>query len=117
MRTADGVESIKQAVLDHVRYAQGRTPGHATTNDWYIALALTVRDRLMQRAVQTVEAFETGRQKVVCYLSAEFLLGPHLDNNLVNLGIRDEVAQATKELGLDLGALIEQEEEPGLGNG
>jgi glycogen phosphorylase len=117
MRTANGVVPIKQAILDHLRYTQGRTPGHATTNDWYIAVALTVRDRLMERAAQTIESFEAGRHKVVCYLSAEFLLGPHLDNNLVNLGIRDEVAQATADLGLDLTTLIEQEEEPGLGNG
>ena len=111
------VESIKQAILGHLRCDQARTSAHATTNDWYIAVALTVRDRLIQRALQTVEQTEAGGDKVVCYLSAEFLLGPHLDNNLVNLGIRDEVAQATSELGLDLTALIEQEEEPGLGNG
>jgi glycogen phosphorylase len=117
MRTAEGVSSIKQAILDHLQYSQGRTQIQATINDWYIALALTVRDRLMQRAVRTVETIAAGRDKVVCYLSAEFLLGPHLDNNLVNLGIRDEVAQAVGDLGLDLTTLIEQEEEPGLGNG
>jgi starch phosphorylase len=54
---------------------------------------------------------------VVCYLSAEFLTGPHLANNLINLGIYGETEQAMKQLGLDLSVLIEQEEEPGLGNG
>jgi len=117
MRTAGGVEPIKQAILDHLRYSQGRLPAQATVNDWYIAVALAVRDRLVERAVRTAEASEANGQKVVGYLSAEFLLGPHLDNNLVNLGIRDDVARATSELGLDLTALIEQEEEPGLGNG
>jgi len=117
MRIADGVESIKQAIVDHLRYSQGRLPAHATLNDWYIAVALMVRDRLLERAVHTVEANEAVRGKVVCYLSAEFLLGPHLDNNLVNLGIREDVARAVSALGLDLTALVEQEEEPGLGNG
>jgi starch phosphorylase len=53
----------------------------------------------------------------VSYLSAEFLIGPQLGNNLINLGIYDQVRQATEELGLDLQSLIDQEEEPGLGNG
>ncbi|MGD9185441.1 MAG: glycogen/starch/alpha-glucan phosphorylase, partial [Desulfobacterales bacterium] len=51
------------------------------------------------------------------YLSAEFLLGPHLENNLVNLGIYDEARRAMEDLGLDFRNIIEQEEEPGLGNG
>jgi glycogen phosphorylase len=116
-RTATDVESIKQSILDHVCYSQGRTPAQATTNDWYIAVALTVRDRTMQRVVRTIDTIASSRHKTVCYLSAEFLLGPHLENNLVSLGIRAEVARATAELGPDLDTLIEQEEEPGLGNG
>ena len=117
MQRASDAESIRQSILDHVRFTQGRVPAEATVNDWYLAVALTVRDRLMERVVNTVDAVDEGRRKVVCYLSAEFLLGPHLDNNLVNLGIREEVAEATAALGLDLAQLIEQEEEPGLGNG
>jgi starch phosphorylase len=54
---------------------------------------------------------------VVCYLSAEFLTGPHLANNLINLGIYDETEQAMRQLDIDLNVLVEQEEEPGLGNG
>ena len=55
--------------------------------------------------------------KIVTYLSAEFLEGPHLGNNLINLGIREQVRQAVTELGLDLETLLRQEPEPGLGNG
>ena len=55
--------------------------------------------------------------RTVCYLSAEFLLGPHLGNNLLNLGAFDTARQAMEELGLDFEKLLEQEEEPGLGNG
>ncbi len=55
--------------------------------------------------------------RIVAYLSAEFLPGPHLANNLLNLGILDQTREAMSELGLDLDELIEQEEEPGLGNG
>src|SRR5262249_45414562 len=55
--------------------------------------------------------------RTVCYLSAEFLMGPQLGNHMVNLGIYDEVKAAVSEVGLDLNVLLEQEEEPGLGNG
>ena len=55
--------------------------------------------------------------RTVCYLSAEFLLGPHLGNNLLNLGALDTARQAMEELGLDFEELLDQEEEPGLGNG
>ncbi len=55
--------------------------------------------------------------RVVCYLSAEFLMGPHLANNLLNLKVEDPIRQATKELGLDLDRIIAEESEPGLGNG
>src|SRR5207237_703236 len=55
--------------------------------------------------------------RTVSYLSAEFLMGPQLENNLINLGIYEEARDAMKTLGLDLQELLEQEEEPGLGNG
>ena len=55
--------------------------------------------------------------KIVGYLSAEFLMGPHLGNALINLGIFDEIKEAVEQLGLDLSQMMKQEEEPGLGNG
>ena len=59
----------------------------------------------------------SSKTRVVAYLSAEFLPGPHLANNLLNLGITEPTRQAMSELGLNLDHLIDQEEEPGLGNG
>jgi starch phosphorylase len=82
-----------------------------------MALAHTVRDRLVERWISTVTNYQAQDVRVVCYLSAEFLTGPHLANNLINLGIYDETEQAMHQLGLDLNTLVEQEEEPGLGNG
>ncbi len=55
--------------------------------------------------------------KVTCYLSAEFLMGPQLGNNLLNLGIEDQAREALADLGQDLDEIIACEEEPGLGNG
>ena len=103
--------------LRHLFYTKARTLETATPNDLYMALALTVRDQLLERWLHTVENYSKPGIRIVSYLSAEFLLGPHLENNLINLGIYDEARNAMKELGLDLQKMIEQEEEPGLGNG
>ncbi|MBU7582683.1 MAG: glycogen/starch/alpha-glucan phosphorylase [Nostoc sp. TH1S01] len=116
-RTGLSKETIKRALADNLFYIQGKYPGTATPNDYYMALAYTVRDRMLQRWFKTTEAYTKKGVKVVSYLSAEFLLGPHLSNNLINLGIYDLVRQAVEESGLDFVQLREIEEEPGLGNG
>jgi starch phosphorylase len=116
-RTGLRVEDLAQSFLDNLFFVQGRSVERATRNDLYMALAHTVRDRLVERWIQTVKNYQAQDVRVVCYLSAEFLTGPHLANNLINLGIYGETEQAMMQLGLDLSMLIEQEEEPGLGNG
>ena len=116
-RTAAGVDALAHSFLDNLFFVQGRSRDRATFNDLYMALAHTVRNRLVERWIQTVLNYRAQDVRVVCYLSAEFLTGPHLANNLINLGIYDEADQAMRKLGLDLETLIEQEEEPGLGNG
>ncbi len=116
-RTGNSVEAIKRAFLDHLCYTLGHYPAAATANDRYMALAHTVRDRILHRWMKTIESYLRQDVKVVCYLSAEFLMGPQLGNNLINLGIYHQVEQAMRELGHDLNEIIAQEEEPGLGNG
>jgi starch phosphorylase len=103
--------------LRHLFYTQGRFLEVATPNDLYMALAYTVRNQLLERWLSTVRNYDKPGVRIVSYLSAEFLLGPHLENNLINLGIYDEAREALKDLGLDLRKMIDQEEEPGLGNG
>jgi starch phosphorylase len=116
-RTGLKVEDLAQSFLDNLFFVQGRSVERATVNDLYMALAHTVRDRLVERWIETVKNYQAQDVRVVCYLSAEFLTGPHLANNLINLGIYGETEQAMRKLGIDLNELIEQEEEPGLGNG
>jgi starch phosphorylase len=117
IRTGLSTEAIKQAILDNLYYAQARVPGLATLNDWYMAVACTIRDRMLDNWTKTIKQLKRKDIRAVCYLSAEFLLGPHLANNMINLGIYKEVSRAVSELGLDMEQLIAQEEEPGLGNG
>src|SRR5881394_3462324 len=111
------VADLKQSFLDNLLCALGRVPMAATRHDFYAALALTVRDRLFKQSVRTLENYAARDARVVAYLSAEFLHGPHLANNLLNLDIVEPTRQAMSELALDLDRVIEQEEEPGLGNG
>ncbi len=116
-RTGTGVSSVKQAVLDNLYYVQGRLPELATPNDWYMAVAHTVRDHMLERFLRSLREISRPDVKIACYLSAEFLMGPHLGNNLLNLDMTDSMREALKELGLELDDLLAQEEEPGLGNG
>jgi starch phosphorylase len=116
-RTGLNIETLRRALADNLFFLQGAFPGVATKNDYYMALAYTVRDRLLHRWLNTTQTYLKKDVRVVCYLSAEFLIGPQLANNLHNLGIYERVRRAVKESGLDLSELIAEEEEPGLGNG
>ena len=116
IRTGTSPEILAQALLDNLYYVQGRTPELATRNDWYMALAYTVRDRLLHGWLKTLETLRR-EARIVSYLSAEFLLGPQLGNSLISLGIWEPVREAVARHGLNLEDLLEQEEEPGLGNG
>ena len=117
VRTGLNVEDIKESFLDNLFYALNRSPALATKNDLYTALAMTVRDRVFHSSVHTIETYGVHKPRVVAYLSAEFLPGPHLSNNLLSLGITAQTRQALSELGYDLDELLGQEEDPGLGNG
>ena len=116
-RTGLDCESLKQAVHDHLRYSVARLPRLATARDYYRALALAVRDRMQQRWTRSTQTYFDHDCKVAAYLSAEYLLGPHLGNNLVNLGIEEATRTAMDELGQGLDEILTCEEEPGLGNG
>jgi starch phosphorylase len=116
-RSGTSVHALKKSIVDNLLYRQGRFPEAATNMDWYLALAYSVRDRLLKRWLHSEQTYKNKESRTVCYLSAEFLIGPQLGSNLINMGIWDNVHAAVLELGLDLNQLIEMEEEPGLGNG
>jgi starch phosphorylase len=116
-RIDNSVEAITADLLENLFCMQGKFREVATANDWYLALAYTVRNRMMHRWIRTVQTYFENKSRTVVYLSAEFLIGPQLETNLVNLGMYDQVREATQRLELSLDSLVEQEAEPGLGNG
>ena len=116
-RTGMELEDVKQDLAENMLYVLGKPPALATPHDCYKAVAYSTRNRLMQRWIKSIENFLNSKTKAVCYFSAEFLIGPQLYRNLINLDIYDTMNQAVKEFNLDLKDIIEEEQEPGLGNG
>lgn len=116
-RIARSVDAIRRSFIDNLLYVTGRTLETATHLDLYTALAYTVRDRIIGRMVAADEIYNKRNAKTVAYLSAEFLLGPHLANNIFNMKLHQNVREAMDELNLDLDAIMDAEQEPGLGNG
>ncbi len=121
LRTGTGTKSIEHDFINNLKYMQGVSLSNASRNDLYLALSYTVRDRIFNSWFTELQAFDDSASnpdfKVVGYLSAEFLPGPHLGNNLLCVGIVNSTQKALKKFGIDLNYLLEQEEEPGLGNG
>jgi starch phosphorylase len=109
--------SIAQTTQQKLAYIQGKFPEVATTNDYYMSLSYTIRDHLLARWRKAAQTYLKTTARTVCYLSAEFLIGPQLKNNVINLGISEGVNEAVEDLGFDLDSLCDQEPEPGLGNG
>ena len=117
VRTGFDAEDLRQAITDHLRYSIGRPAAALKPEHYYRALALAVRDRMQDnRVASTQTSLDLGR-KVTCYLSAEFLMGPQLGNNLLNLQIEEAARAALDSLGQDLEEVLACEPEPGLGNG
>ena len=116
-RTGMSADALRRAISDHLMYSIGRPAVAVTEEHYYKALSLAVRDRLQQRWMATTQDWLDLSNKVTCYLSAEFLMGPQLGNNLLNLGLESEARAALAALGQDLDEIIACEQEPGLGNG
>ena len=117
-RTELTVDALAQSFLENLFCVQGRYRERATVNDLYMALAYTVRDRLIERWISTVKNYQAQDVRVVCYLSAEFLIGPAPGQQPAQpRHLRRRSARPCADLGLDLDVLVEQEREPGLGNG
>ncbi len=111
------VETFKHEFLDNLSAVRGVDLDAASSVDCYHALASTVRRYLLPRALDTRRAQVEARAKWVYYLSAEYLLGRQLDNNLLCADLTEIARQALAEVGLSLDVLRDVETEPGLGNG
>ena len=115
--TETSVEMLRASFLQHLTCTVGRLFEVSTDTERYHALAHVVRDLVMADWIRTIQSYREQDVRVVSYLSAEFLLGPHLMNDMLNLGVTENCTLALESLGVDMKKLAEQEPEPGLGNG
>jgi starch phosphorylase len=116
-RTGMQSSALRRAFVDHLHFSRARDSMSATEFDRYVALALSVRDRLVDRWTKTQHTYYEKDVKRAYYLSAEFLLGRALVANLQALDIYDSYRDVLAGLGLNLDELVEQEPDAGLGNG
>ena len=117
VRVATDRDSLRQSLLDHLIYTCGREPQRADLWALYKSLSLLLRDRLLHKWIETRRRYREHNSKRIYYLSAEFLLGRTLVHNLINMGVYDDISEVLAEVGVELPSLIEQAEDPGLGNG
>ena len=110
---------FKAEILDHIRNFSRKTLEDASPQEIYQAVAFAVRDVITDDWIETQRAYRTQSPKILYYLSMEFLVGRALGNNLLNLGILEDVKDVLEELHLDIDLDLIENEEPdaGLGNG
>jgi starch phosphorylase len=109
--------SIKHSLANRLEYSAGKDQYTATPRDWYHVSAWTIRDRLMERWMETMRTYYRADAKRVYYLSLEFMIGRTMSNSALNLGICTEFIQALQEIGVDLEEVREMENDAALGNG
>tara|TARA_B100001093_G_scaffold8881_1_gene8567 strand:+ start:1039 stop:3552 length:2514 start_codon:yes stop_codon:yes gene_type:complete len=111
------VHELKESIVNHVQRTLGRDLKNANVNDWWTATSLTVRDRIMDRYIETLDTHKTKNVKRVYYLSLEYLMGQLLNNSLYSSNLHSAMEKALVDLGVKLEDLVDNENDMGLGNG
>lgn len=115
-RYTSNSDALKSSIEEHLYYLLARIPTNALPGDFYLALAWSVRDRLIQRWISTQDAHAHLKSRRLYYLSAEYSLGPHLRNALCSLNLESAARSALADLGVDLETIAQLEPEPMLGS-
>lgn len=110
-------KSLKQSLANRMEFSAGKDLYTATPRDWYHISSWVIRDRLIERWMETMRTYYQQDSKRVYYLSLEFMIGRTLTNSALNLGIQGEFAKALNEIGVDLEETQEMESDAALGNG
>src|SRR5919197_5930421 len=113
----DTVEAIEEAICHHVHYSLGKAWQSLSRRDLFVAVALAVRDRMVDKMFETTARYHQADAKHLYYVSMEFLIGRLLGTNLQNLGLLELCQEALMRMGVDLEELRESESDPALGNG
>ncbi|MFC1667947.1 glycogen/starch/alpha-glucan phosphorylase, partial [Chlamydiota bacterium] len=115
--TGMDLNSLRTSFMLNLNYSLAKDKYSATSYDRFFALAMAVRDRLIQRWIKTQQTYHTNDVKRVYYLSLEFMMGRALGNNIISMGIEESCRNAMKSLGLNWDEMRDEEVDAGLGNG
>ena len=110
-------DELKQTIVFNVKSIYRKTIDEATPAMVYQAVALAVKDMIIDRWIATHKEYDKQDAKIVYYMSMEFLTGRFLGNNIISLCEQKEIEEALSELGFDLNSIEDQERDPALGNG
>jgi starch phosphorylase len=110
-------EEFRDRFLHYLRYISGLELRQARAADHLMALGRSIRETIIEREIVTRRTCDEVKPKFVNYLSMEYLLGRLMLNNLIATGLLDTAREAMQMLGLNLDTIVEEESEPGLGNG
>ncbi|VVB49070.1 Glycogen phosphorylase [Beijerinckiaceae bacterium RH AL1] len=110
-------EELREAILAKLIYSVGKDIKTASPRDWFVALALATRDRIVDRWMSATRRSHQADAKQVYYLSVEFLIGRLLMDGLNNLGLTEPAREALAALGVDLDQIRQEEPDAALGNG
>lgn len=111
------MDSIRNSLSAHMTFAISKYPASATTRDWYESAAFAIRDRLVERWMETMQRYYREDSKRIYYLSLEFLVGRTFSNAMLNLNIHEECKAALYELGQNIETISDIEFDAALGNG
>lgn len=110
-------DELKKTIVFNVKSIHRKTIDEATPAMVYQAVALAVKDMIIDRWIATHKEYDKQDAKIVYYMSMEFLTGRFLGNNIISLCEQKEIEEALSELGFDLNSIEDQERDPALGNG
>ena len=111
------IKTLIDSIQTKLKFMIGKDPIIATQHDWLNAISYAIRDLTVDRWLRAIRRSLSQSNRAVAYLSMEFLIGRTLSNTLLNLGMYEDVADALKKMGFELSAILEEEDDPGLGNG
>ena len=110
-------EKLKKSYLEHLTISLAKRQDKATMLDRYQALALSIRDLMVRKWIDTQVSYEEQHPKTVCYLSLEYLIGRTMGNAMINLEVFEVAKEAMAELGFEIEDIRDEEVDAGLGNG
>ncbi|MCG6885472.1 MAG: glycogen phosphorylase, partial [Silicimonas sp.] len=108
-------DDLRASIHRHLTYTIGKDKSHASTHDWRMAVSYTVRDLIVDSWFEATRKTYEAQGKRVYYLSMEFLIGRILEDAVVNLGLREQIAAVLVEDGIALQDVVEDEPDAALG--